>query len=137
MASSAGDLAPLRILLAEDNAVNQLLAVRRLSKDGHQVLVAADGEEALAIFQREPVDLILMDIQMPKMDGFQAAKAIRRLERSSGGQVPIIALTAHALEGFRQEALDAGMNEFVTKPIRFAELRRAMSAVLVGRRTPQ
>ncbi len=113
--------------------MNQLLAVRRLNKDGHTVLVAADGEEALVILQRESVDLILMDIQMPKLDGFQTTAAIRERERSSGGRIPIIALTAHALEGFRQQALDAGMDGFVTKPIRFDELRRVIGAVIAER----
>jgi two-component system sensor histidine kinase/response regulator len=118
-------------LLAEDNAVNQRLATRRLEKDGHEVLVASNGEEALAILDREQVDVILMDIQMPKMDGFEATLAIRDRERRSGGaRLPIIALTAHALDGFRQQALDAGMDAFVTKPIQFDELRRAIADLL-------
>jgi signal transduction histidine kinase/ActR/RegA family two-component response regulator len=129
--SPAAATGPLRILLAEDNLVNQRLAVRRLNKDGHQVLLALNGEEALAIFEREPVDLILMDIQMPKMDGLEATAAIRARERSGGKRTPIIALTAHALEGFREQALDAGMDGFVTKPIQFEELRRAIGAAMV------
>ena len=131
-------LGPLRILVAEDNAVNQLLARRRLTKDGHEVLVAGDGEEALALLEREalhhrPVDLILMDIQMPKLDGFQTTLVIRERERLSGEHIPIIALTAHALEGFREQSFDAGMDGFVTKPIQFEELRSEIAAVLAGR----
>ena len=126
----AAAVGALRILVVEDNAVNQRLALRRLNKDGHEVLLAGDGEEALAILERERVDLILMDIQMPRMDGFEATAVIRERERSSGERVPIIALTAHALEGFRQQALDAGMDGFVTKPIQFDELRRAIGEAL-------
>jgi CheY-like chemotaxis protein len=140
-ASTAASIGPLRILLAEDNAVNQLLAVRRLTKDGHEVLVAGDGEQVLEILQRQAllgksVDLILMDIQMPKLDGFQTTMAIRERERSSNERIPIIALTAHALEGFRQQSLAAGMDAFVTKPIRFDELRAAIGTVIAGRCSP-
>jgi two-component system, sensor histidine kinase and response regulator len=112
----------LRILLAEDNSVNQKVARRMLEKEHHSVTVVGDGLEALDALERQPFDLILMDIQMPEMDGFQAAIAIREKERTSGGHIPIIALTAHAMAGDRDRCLTAGMDGYVSKPIRIAEL---------------
>jgi CheY-like chemotaxis protein len=111
-----------RILLAEDNAVNQTLAVRLLEKRGFVVSVARDGQEALAALQKEPFDLILMDIQMPEMDGFEATAAIRTKEKSTGGHIPIIAMTAHALKGDQERCIAAGMDGYISKPIRTTEL---------------
>jgi len=108
----------LRILLAEDNLVNQRLAVKVLTKRGYHVEVAGDGKEAVAAFEGEPFDLILMDVQMPEMDGFEATAMIREKEREKGGHIPIIAMTAHAMKGDRERCLDAGMDEYVSKPIR-------------------
>jgi two-component system, sensor histidine kinase and response regulator len=108
---------PLHILLAEDNTVNQTLAIRLLEKRGYVVVVARTGKEALAAWTREPFDLILMDVQMPEMDGFEATAAIRAAERLKGGHTPIIAMTAHAMEGDRQRCLDAGMDDYISKPI--------------------
>src|SRR5690606_34021444 len=96
---------PLRILLAEDNPVNQKLATRTLEKRGHTVFLANDGVEALDILTREAVDLVLMDVQMPRMDGLDATAAIRGRERIGGGRVPIIAVTAHAMAGDRERCL--------------------------------
>jgi signal transduction histidine kinase/CheY-like chemotaxis protein len=112
----------LKILLAEDNTVNQQLAVRLLQELGHRVEVANNGEEALAAFERARFDLILMDVQMPKMDGFEATGAIRANEAIQGGRTPIIAVTAHAMKGDREKCIAAGMDDYVTKPLRFAEL---------------
>jgi len=116
----------LRILLAEDNEVNRRLAQRLLEKHGHTVLTAVDGIEALAVLSRETVDLVLMDIQMPGMDGIQATRSIREREKLSGVRMPIIALTAHAMSGDRTRCLDAGMDAYLTKPIHPEELCRAI-----------
>jgi len=117
---------PLRILLAEDNEVNRRLAQRLLEKHGHTVVTAMDGIEALAVLSRETVDLVLMDIQMPGMDGIAAARSIRNREKPGGARLPIIALTAHAMGGDRTRCLAAGMDAYLTKPIRPDELRRAI-----------
>ena len=113
---------PLRILLAEDNAVNQKVAARLLEKQGHSVEVASDGMEALAAFTRDAFDLILMDVQMPVMDGYDATLAIRAAEQGTGRHVPIVALTAHAMKGDREICLNAGMDDYLGKPIRPREL---------------
>jgi signal transduction histidine kinase/ligand-binding sensor domain-containing protein/CheY-like chemotaxis protein len=118
----------LRVLLAEDNAVNQMLAVRLLEKRGYTVTVAVNGRYALAAFEKESFDVILMDIQMPEMDGFEATAAIRVREKSTGGHIPIIAMTAHSLVGDQERCLAAGMDGYVSKPIRthqlFAEIEK-------------
>jgi CheY-like chemotaxis protein len=120
----------LRILLAEDNLVNQKLAVRMLENRGHTVLVAHDGREALAILESEPVDLVLMDVQMPDVDGFQATAAIREREKTSGSHLPIVALTAHALKGDKERCLENGMDAYLSKPIRAQDLDRALAEAL-------
>jgi CheY-like chemotaxis protein len=107
---------PLRILLAEDNKVNQLLAVSLLSKAGHRVDVAGNGIEALAALKARPYEIVLMDMQMPEMDGLKATRAIRTLP-GPVAEVPIIAMTANALKGDRERCLAAGMNDYVSKPI--------------------
>jgi signal transduction histidine kinase/CheY-like chemotaxis protein len=119
----------LRVLLAEDNAVNRTLAIRVLERRGHTVLVAENGREALEILARERVDVILMDIQMPKMDGFQATAAIRAKEKTSGGRVPIVALTANAMRGDGERCLAQGMDAYLAKPFRLADLDRVLSEV--------
>jgi two-component system, sensor histidine kinase and response regulator len=119
-----------RVLLAEDNAVNQTLAVRLLERRGYNVSVAGNGKEALVAMERERFDLILMDVQMPEMDGFQATATIRRKERSGGGHVPIIALTAHALKGDEERCLAAGMDAYISKPIRTNEMFATIERVL-------
>jgi signal transduction histidine kinase/DNA-binding response OmpR family regulator len=124
----------IRILLAEDNAVNQTLAVRILEKQGYSVTVAADGQAALDEFQQGTFDLVLMDIQMPGMDGFQATAAIRENEKLSGAHVPIVAMTAHALIGDEQKCLAVGMDGYVSKPIRTSELFGTIEKVLAERR---
>jgi two-component system, sensor histidine kinase and response regulator len=112
----------LRILLAEDSIVNQKLAVRLLEKWGHKITVASTGRQALDTLDRQNFDLVLMDVQMPEMDGCEAATAIRYRERTTGGHVPIIAMTAHAMKGDRELCLKAGMDSYVSKPIRPQEL---------------
>jgi two-component system sensor histidine kinase/response regulator len=112
----------LRILLVEDNAVNQMLAVRLLEKRGNTVTVAGNGKEALVALEKDGFDLALMDVQMPVMDGFQATAAIREKEKMSGNHLPIIAMTAHAMAGDRERCLEAGMDNYLTKPIRLQEL---------------
>lgn len=123
-------LPPLTILVAEDNLVNQRLAVRMLEKKGHTVRVANNGKEAVAAFEREHFDLILMDIQMPEMDGFAATGLIRSLEKNSGEHMPIIALTAHAIQGYKEQCLEAGMDDYCVKPIQAKNLFQAMGDVL-------
>jgi two-component system, sensor histidine kinase and response regulator len=112
----------LRILLVEDNAVNQVLAVRLLEKCGHTVAVAENGKEGLATLERQSFDLVFMDVQMPEMDGFEATTALRKKEKTSGEHLTVIAMTAHAMDGDRQRCLDAGMDDYITKPIRPKEL---------------
>ena len=112
----------LRVLLAEDNAVNQRLAVRLLEKRGHHVVVAGNGREALEALEKGSFDLVFMDVQMPEMDGLEATAAIRDKEKSSGLHQPIIALTAHAMKGDREKCLAGGMDGYLTKPIRPPEL---------------
>jgi CheY-like chemotaxis protein len=98
--------------------VNQRLAVRLLEKHGYKVVVANNGKEAIAALSREPFDLILMDVQMPEMDGFEATAAIRQQERQTGQHIPIIAMTAHAMQGDHERCLAAGMDGYITKPVR-------------------
>ncbi len=116
----------LRVLVAEDNAVNQRLAVRILEKQGHRVTVAGNGREALAALTREHFDVILMDVQMPLMTGYEATETIRRMERGSGRHIPIVAMTAHAMKGDRERCLACGMDHYVSKPIRAADLLEAL-----------
>ena len=112
----------LTILLAEDNRVNQVLAVRLLEKSGHEVIVAGNGAEALEALDRQAFDLVFMDVQMPEMDGLQATAAIRKGEMKNGKHIPIIAMTAHAMTGDKERCLGAGMDDYITKPIRREQL---------------
>jgi len=112
----------LRILLAEDTPANQKLAVRLLNRRGHAVEVAQNGEEAIELLCRERFDVVLMDVQMPIMDGFQATAAIRKLESPDLAQIPIIAMTAHALKGDEEKCLAAGMDAYISKPINSRDL---------------
>ena len=116
----------MKVLLAEDNAVNRIFATRLLEKHGHTVVVVENGREALEALEREPVDLVLMDVQMPEMDGLEATAAIRERERKTGSHVPIVALTAHAMKGDREKCLAAGADDYLAKPIRTAELFEAV-----------
>jgi two-component system sensor histidine kinase/response regulator len=121
--------ATLHCLVVEDNPVNQLLAVRLLQKHGHSAAVAGTGLAALAALERERFDVVLMDVQMPEMDGFETTRAIRKKERQSGAHLPIIAMTAHAMERDRQRCLEAGMDWYVAKPIDAREFLAAVARV--------
>ncbi|HEX4148097.1 MAG TPA: response regulator, partial [Pirellulales bacterium] len=121
-------LRPLRILLAEDSLVNQRMAVALLEKRGHQVTIAVNGREAVAAAKRDRFDLILMDVQMPEMDGFAATAEIRNWEQGRGQRTPIVAMTAHAMKGDRERCLAADMDHYISKPIRSQE----MFAVIEG-----
>jgi signal transduction histidine kinase/DNA-binding response OmpR family regulator len=127
------ELKPLKIILAEDNAVNQKFAVRVLEKKGHAVEVAGNGREAIEAWQKGECDVILMDVQMPEMDGFEATARIREQESGADRRTPIIAMTAHAMKGDRERCLEAGMDGYVTKPIKasvmFAEIERVLQRV--------
>jgi len=115
--SAARPARSLRVLLAEDNPVNQRLVIKLMEKHGHQLVVTGNGREALAALERDNFDLVLMDVQMPVMGGFEAATQIREREKSTGTHIPIIAMTAHALKGDRERCLEAGMDSYVSKPI--------------------
>jgi PAS domain S-box-containing protein len=128
--AGAGTERRLRILLAEDNMVNQRLAMRILEKRGHAVVMACNGKEALAVLERELFDLVLMDLEMPEMGGFEATAHIRRREQGTGRHVPILALTAHAMKGDRERCLAAGMDGYVAKPIQARELYQAIAELL-------
>jgi PAS domain S-box-containing protein len=120
----------LRILVAEDNRVNQTVAVRTLEKMGHSVVVAEDGQQALSLLAQGAFDLVLMDIQMPQMDGLTATKKIREGELPGYSQIPIIAMTALAMKGDRERCLTGGMNGYVSKPLNRKELEEAIASVI-------
>jgi len=127
--SSGAELrSPLQVLVAEDNLVNQRVAQRLLERNGHAVVLANNGKEALARYEETQFDLVLMDVQMPEMDGFAATAAIRKIQEANPRRAPIVALTAHAMKGDRERCLAAGMDGYVSKPIRppvlFAEIDR-------------
>jgi signal transduction histidine kinase/CheY-like chemotaxis protein len=126
----------LSLLLAEDSLVNQRLAVALLEEQGHKVKVAGNGRDAVAALETEKFDLVLMDVQMPEMDGFEATAAIRARERQTGAHLPIIAMTAHALKGDRERCLAAGMDGYISKPIHVAELFRAIDEHVGTRPAP-
>ena len=121
----------IRVLLAEDNAVNQTLAKRLLEKHGFVVFAVGDGRAAVEAFEKEHFDVVLMDIQMPEMDGFEATARIRGKESTLGGRIPIIALTANALKGDQERCLAAGMDGYISKPIRTSELLEAIESLVV------
>ena len=124
--SRSADFTPRRILLAEDGLVNQKVAVSLLTKRGHNVTVVSDGQAAVEAVAQHPFDLVLMDVQMPVMDGFAATEAIRKWERETGQRIAIIAMTAHATKDDRQRCLDSGMDGYIAKPFRPQELFSAV-----------
>ena len=125
----------LRILLAEDHPVNRQLAVRLLEREGHTVVVAANGREALLALAAASFDVVLMDVQMPVMDGVEATEALRRSQRGSGRHTPIVALTANAMKGDKERYLNCGMDGYLTKPIRRKELTEALQRFAAPART--
>jgi CheY-like chemotaxis protein len=128
--------APLRVLLAEDNPVNQKVATRLLEKRGFEVVVAQDGQKVLDLSAKDRFDVILMDVQMPVMDGLDATAAIRAREQGGETRTPIVGLTAHAMEGDRERCLAAGMDGYVTKPIRPDELFVSIDRAITQSRLP-
>ena len=121
------------MLLAEDNAVNQRLTVRLLENRGHRVVVAGNGREALETLEKETFDLVMMDVQMPEMDGLAATLAICEKEKGTGTRLAVVALTAHAMKGDRERCLAAGMDDYLSKPIRLPELDAILESYLARR----
>ncbi|MGO9129001.1 MAG: ATP-binding protein [Bryobacteraceae bacterium] len=127
----------LRILLADDNLINRKIAIRMLERQGHRVATAENGRECVERFREGGYDAILMDVQMPEMDGFEATQAIRELEAATGGRIPVIAMTAHAMKGDRERCLEAGMDGYVSKPVAAEDLRQALQEAMALRGAPQ
>jgi signal transduction histidine kinase/ActR/RegA family two-component response regulator len=127
--SAAAPARSLRVLVAEDNPINQQVIVRMLGRLGHAVALAGNGREALEAVVRDRFDAVLMDVQMPEMTGLEAAEAIRRSEAGSGRHVPIVALTAHAMKGDRERCIASGMDTYLSKPIRSAELTGILNEI--------
>ncbi|WP_366949709.1 response regulator [Geobacter sp.] len=126
---------PLRILLAEDNATSREVIRRILETDGHRVTIVTNGREVLEALEEREFELVLMDVQMPELDGIAATRAIRGSDSPLVNRgIPVIALTAHAMEGDRERCLAAGMNAYVSKPVRVAELVAAVEAYHGGGR---
>jgi CheY-like chemotaxis protein len=119
----------LKILLAEDNIINQKLAARILEKRGHCISIANNGKAAVQAMEKETYDIILMDVQMPEMDGFVATKRIREIEKETGKHIPIAAMTAHTMKGDKEKCLEAGMDAYISKPIQKIELFRVIEAL--------
>jgi signal transduction histidine kinase/CheY-like chemotaxis protein len=126
----------LRILVAEDNAVNQAVIIRVLQKMGHDPVLAQNGKEALALISAEKFDLVFMDVQMPEMDGLVATAAIRESEKNSKTHLPIFAMTAHAMKGDRERCLEAGMDGYIAKPVRFSDIEQTLAGVTKESVTP-
>src|SRR5262249_43081350 len=118
----APDAPPLRVLLVEDNPVNQEVLTLMLERAGHRVSVANHGREALLVLDAESFDVVFMALQMPEMDGLRCTRLIRQREKATGTRVPIVAITANALSGERQRCLQAGMDDYLPKPVRNHEL---------------
>ncbi len=125
----------LQVLVAEDNPVNEAVIVRVLEKMGHAPTMAHNGREAVSLAANGKFDLVFMDVQMPEMDGLAATAAIRESEKRSGTHLPIFAMTAHAMKGDREQCLAAGMDGYITKPLRFSDIQQALAGVAVDLRT--
>ena len=126
----------LRILVAEDNPVNEAVIVRALQKMGHLPVVAHDGKEALSLATSRAFDVVFMDVQMPEMDGLAATRAIRESETDTGTHLPIFAMTAHAMKGDRELCLQAGMDGYISKPLRFSEIESTLASLATRPRAP-
>jgi two-component system sensor histidine kinase/response regulator len=127
----------LKILLAEDNPVNQILAQRLLEKRGHTIVLVGTGKRAIEILDEQAFDLVLMDVEMPDMDGLDAATTIRKREKSTGNRIPIIAMTAHAMPGDRERCIQAGMDSYVSKPLQTKQLFAAIETLLPNSMEPE
>ena len=134
--STDASLSELKILLAEDNLVNQKLALGILAKLGHRVTVANNGKEALEMISESTFDVVLMDVQMPEMDGLAATRELRRRESASGSHLPVVAMTAHAMKGDRENCLAAGMDDYLSKPIRLKDVANKLTELFQGREGP-
>jgi two-component system, sensor histidine kinase and response regulator len=128
---------PARVLVAEDSAVNQELIKRLLAKWGHSVVIAENGKQALSLMETERFDVVLMDVQMPEINGFEATASIRESERATGRHIPIIALTAHALKGDRERCIAAGMDDYISKPIESQTLFDVIESAIAGAVMPK
>ena len=122
----------VRILLAEDQPINRKIVIGLLKRCNWQIISAENGEEAIEKFSNEPFDLILMDVQMPKIDGFDATRQIRQLEETTGGRIPIVAMTAHAMMGDKEKCLNSGMDYYLTKPIDSKELIKLIQKLVAN-----
>ncbi|MFN0055963.1 MAG: response regulator [Planctomycetales bacterium] len=131
---ATSEMSGLKILLAEDSLYNQKLAVSLLERKGHTVMVACNGAEAVALLQAQSFDLVLMDVQMPEMDGHEATRVIRRFEGERNRHTPIVAMTAQAMKGDRELCLEAGMDEYLTKPVRASELYEMIDTIVARSR---
>ena len=120
---------PLRVLVADDHLANRVLAAKIVQRRGHLVQAVSSGQHVLEALERETFDVVLMDVQMPEMDGFEATAAIREKEKQTGGHVPIIAMTAYAMTGDRDRCLAAGMDAYLAKPIRADELETLVESL--------
>jgi CheY-like chemotaxis protein len=120
----------LKVLVAEDNLINQKLILALLGKRGHAAVVTANGLEALSQWQTEKFDLIFMDVQMPEMDGLTATRQIRQAEEACGLHIPIVAMTARAMAGDRERCLEAGMDDYITKPLNRVSLDKVLTACM-------
>jgi two-component system, sensor histidine kinase and response regulator len=127
----------IRILLAEDNALDQTIAVRILEKRGYSVTVVPDGQAAFEAYQAGRFELVLMDIQVPRMDGFEATAAIREREKVTGGHIPIVAMTADALVGDREKCIASGMDGYISKPIPTSEMLATIERMLGDKPKPE
>ena len=121
---------PTRILLAEDNPANQKILIRLLEKHGYIVAVVSNGRQALAALEQEQFDLALMDVQMPEIDGLAVVTMLRQREQQTGTHMPIIAMTAHAMDGDRERCMQAGTDSYISKPFRVAELFAAIEQLI-------
>jgi two-component system, sensor histidine kinase and response regulator len=130
MKTNTTTAANLKILLVEDNVINQEVAMFILTKKGYNVLIANNGEEAVTMAEKEEIDLLLMDVQMPRMNGYQATEKIREMELNTGFRKPIIGLTANAMKGDKEKCLQAGMDAYLTKPIIKEELYRLIASIV-------
>lgn len=128
---------PLRVLVVEDHLINQRLVMAFLEEAGHTPFLAANGREALAALERQSFDLVLMDVAMPQMDGFEATAAIRAREESTGARLPILAMTAHASREDRDRCLAAGMDGYIAKPMRYEELIELVESSALPEREPR